>query len=36
MDLEETGWDGRDLFHLAEVKDKWWASTNTVMTLGVL
>jgi hypothetical protein len=31
MDLRETGLDGRDLFDLAQNRDRWRALVNTVM-----
>jgi hypothetical protein len=35
MDLREIGWEGVDLFHLAQDRDQWWALVNTVMNLWV-
>jgi hypothetical protein len=35
MDLEETGWDGRDWIELAQDRDHWRAFVNTVMNLRV-
>jgi hypothetical protein len=33
MSIGEIEWYGIDLLYLAQVKDKWWACTNTVMNL---
>jgi hypothetical protein len=35
MDLREIGWDGMDWIHLAQDRDRWRASVNTVMNLRV-
>jgi hypothetical protein len=35
MDLRETGWDGVEWIHLAEVRDQWGALVNKVMDLRV-
>jgi hypothetical protein len=35
MDLEETGWDGREWIKLALDRDQWRALVNTVMNLRV-
>jgi hypothetical protein len=35
IDLMEIGWKGVDWFHLAKVRDRWWALVNTVMYLWV-
>jgi hypothetical protein len=33
MDLREIGWDGVELFELAQDRDQWRALLNTVMNL---
>jgi hypothetical protein len=35
MDLGEVGWDGVDWIELAEDRDQWRASVNTMMNLRV-
>jgi hypothetical protein len=35
MDLINTGWEGVDWMHMAQVRDQWWAVVNTVMNLRV-
>jgi hypothetical protein len=36
MYLWETGWEGTEWIHVAEDRDRWRASVNTVMNLRVL
>jgi len=31
--LRETGWEGVDWNHLAQVRDRWWALVDTVVNL---
>jgi hypothetical protein len=33
MDLREIGWEGVDLIHLAQDRDKWLALANTTINL---
>jgi hypothetical protein len=35
MDVRETGWGGMDWIQLAQDRDKWRSSLNTVMELRV-
>jgi hypothetical protein len=35
MDLRELGWEGVDLLHVAQDRDKWRAVVNTVMNLRI-
>jgi len=35
MDLQEVGWGGMDLIHLAQDRDRWQALVNTIMILWV-
>jgi hypothetical protein len=35
IDVGETGWEGVDWIHVAQVRDQWWAVVNTVMNLRV-
>jgi hypothetical protein len=35
MDLREIGWDGMDLLHPTQDRDRWRALVNTVMNLRV-
>jgi hypothetical protein len=32
MYLKEKGWDGVDWFHLAQVRNRWWAVENIIIS----
>jgi hypothetical protein len=36
MDLREIGWEGMELIHLAQDRNRWRAVVNAVMNLRVL
>jgi hypothetical protein len=35
MGLEEMGWEGVDIMHLAQDSDQWWALVNMVINLQI-
>jgi hypothetical protein len=35
MDIDEEGWEDVDCIHLAQGKDQWQVSMNTVMNLWI-